>query len=106
MRRNATVIIEDDILEKLLDTGISQPIIDRAVELERLILNDSGYEADKVEGSEWGTIILDYDVPEGFISIEVDAEEVRWFTPREFDFNNEKTGIAELYPPKLRKVFE
>ena len=63
-------------------------------------------EADKVEGSEWGTIILDYDVPEGFISIEVDAEEVRWFTPREFDFNNEKTGIAELYPPKLRKVFE
>ena len=100
------MIIEDDILEKLLDKGISQPIIDRAVELERLILNDSGYEADKVEGSEWGTIILDYDVPEGFISIEVDAEEVRWFTPREFDFNDEKTGIAELYPPKLRKVFE
>ena len=100
------MIIEDDILEKLLDKGISQPIIDRAVELERLILNDSGYEADEVEGSEWGTIILDYDVPEGFISIEVDAEEVRWFTPREFDFNNEKTGIAELYPPKLQKVFE
>ena len=100
------MIIEDDILEKLLDKGISQPIIDRAIELERLILNGSGYEADKVEGSEWGTIILDYDVPEGFISIEVDAEEVRWFTPREFDFNNEKTGIAELYPPKLRKVFE
>ena len=42
------MIIEDDILEKLLDKGISQPIIDRAIELERLILNDSGYEADKV----------------------------------------------------------
>ena len=37
------MIIEDDVLEQLLDKGISQPIIDRAIELERLILNDSGY---------------------------------------------------------------